>query len=75
MCLCVRAGLVIKSDPESETESEASEGSHDPGSRSESPELDDVKGTDTRAVSQITKHHAMVTMTTDCFFYTLLAET
>ncbi|KAG7330697.1 hypothetical protein KOW79_006919 [Hemibagrus wyckioides] len=36
-------GLVLKSDPDSETESEASEGSHDPGSRSESPELDDVK--------------------------------
>ncbi|MCI4376924.1 hypothetical protein PGIGA_G00197380 [Pangasianodon gigas] len=36
-------GLVLKPDPDSETESEASEGSHDPGSRSESPELDDVR--------------------------------
>lgn len=49
MCVCVLfvcSGLVLKSDPDSETESEASEGSHDPGSHSESPELDDVKGTD-----------------------------
>ncbi|XP_066537082.1 translation initiation factor eIF-2B subunit epsilon [Hoplias malabaricus] len=36
-------GLVLKPDPESESESEASEGSHDPGSRTESPELDDVR--------------------------------
>lgn len=38
------AGLVLNPDPESESESEASEGSHDPGSRTESPELDDVRG-------------------------------
>lgn len=48
ICVCghVVLGLVLKSDPDSETESETSEGSHDPGSRSESPELDDVRGTD-----------------------------
>lgn len=37
-------GLVLNPDPESESESEASEDSQDPGSRSVSPEMDDVKG-------------------------------
>lgn len=55
--LCVCVGLVLKSDPDSETESEASEGSHDLGSRTESPELDDVKGAETQAMSQITEPH------------------
>ncbi|XP_046884131.1 translation initiation factor eIF-2B subunit epsilon [Hypomesus transpacificus] len=36
-------GLVLNPDPESESESEASEDSQDPGSRSVSPEMDDVK--------------------------------
>ncbi|KAK1797381.1 hypothetical protein P4O66_008745 [Electrophorus voltai] len=36
-------GLVLKPDPDSESESEDSQGSHDPGSRTESPELDDVR--------------------------------
>lgn len=36
-------GLVLNPVPESESESEASEDSHDPGSRSMSPEMDDVK--------------------------------
>ncbi|XP_076828481.1 translation initiation factor eIF2B subunit epsilon [Brachyhypopomus gauderio] len=36
-------GLVLKPDPDTESESDGSEGSHDPGSRAESPELDDVK--------------------------------
>lgn len=37
-------GLVLNPDPESDSESEVSEGSHDPGSHTASPELDDVKG-------------------------------
>lgn len=53
--MCVVLGLVLKSDPDSETESEASEGSHDPGSRSESPELDDVRGTDAQCRKSLTK--------------------
>ncbi|XP_048018860.1 translation initiation factor eIF-2B subunit epsilon isoform X2 [Megalobrama amblycephala] len=36
-------GLVLNPDPESDSESEVSEGSHDPGSHTASPELDDVK--------------------------------
>ncbi|XP_036453332.1 translation initiation factor eIF-2B subunit epsilon [Colossoma macropomum] len=36
-------GLVLKPDTDSETESEASEGSQDAGSRPVSPELDDVR--------------------------------
>ncbi|KAG9343422.1 hypothetical protein JZ751_013586 [Albula glossodonta] len=36
-------GLELNPAPESDSESEASEGSHDPGSRGMSPELDDVK--------------------------------
>lgn len=37
-------GLVLNPDPESDSESEVSEGSHDLGSHSASPELDDVTG-------------------------------
>uniref|UniRef100_A0A673L0H2 Translation initiation factor eIF2B subunit epsilon n=1 Tax=Sinocyclocheilus rhinocerous TaxID=307959 RepID=A0A673L0H2_9TELE len=36
-------GLVLNADPESDSESEVSEGSHDLGSHPASPELDDVK--------------------------------
>lgn len=36
-------GLVLNPDPESDSESEVSEGSHDLGSHTASPELDDVK--------------------------------
>ncbi|XP_028832477.1 translation initiation factor eIF2B subunit epsilon [Denticeps clupeoides] len=36
-------GLVLNPDPESDSESEASEGSDQPGSRTISPELDDIK--------------------------------
>ncbi|XP_056326828.1 translation initiation factor eIF-2B subunit epsilon [Danio aesculapii] len=36
-------GLALNPDPESDSESEVSEGSHDPGSHPPSPELDDVK--------------------------------
>uniref|UniRef100_A0AAY5EKI3 Translation initiation factor eIF2B subunit epsilon n=1 Tax=Electrophorus electricus TaxID=8005 RepID=A0AAY5EKI3_ELEEL len=42
-CAAPCAGLVLKPDPDSESESEDSQGSHDPGSRTESPELDDVR--------------------------------
>lgn len=37
-------GLVLNPDPESDSESEVSEGSHDLGSHTASPELDDVTG-------------------------------
>lgn len=46
-------GLALNPDPESDSESEVSEGSHDLGSHPASPELDDVKGEKCKSVASI----------------------